>query len=78
MFTQGIGGLQNENLPWQPAGTAITRSLLGLGSNILIDSVGTDAMIVQIPTGAGATHFDTLRFHYVIDADWHPVQTFVI
>jgi hypothetical protein len=66
---QGLGSLALTNLPWDPN---TIRPLGSQGQNISIGAVTKNAMDIEILNGA--VSLDTLKFHYVIDSDFDPVQ----
>lgn len=57
-------GVSTVNLPWNPSTYRTTSAWPS--PNISIVSVSENGMTVRIHNGA--THLDTLKFHYVIDA----------
>lgn len=57
------------NLPWNSS----TFRTCAQSGNITVNSVTRDGMVVSINNGA--THLDTLKFHYVVDANI-PFTTF--
>lgn len=58
---------QFTNLPWD-TGSGAPRTQNSQGNNIIIANKTVDGMSVRIDNGA--THLDTLQFHYVIDSDF--------